>query len=167
MTVTDPPTTDHGHLARTVELASTNVDAGGKPFACVVVESSSGVVLVEAVNHVVQTGDVTAHAEITALRELAAAGRSDLTGCDVFVTASPCPMCLGALYYAAPERVVYAATREQEAEHYEDGGRYFTLGTFYDEYAKPEPDRALPMTQGDVTDPQAPFRRYREQHRDD
>jgi tRNA(Arg) A34 adenosine deaminase TadA len=75
-------------------------------------------------------------------------------------------MCLGALYYAAPERVVFAATREQEGEHYEDGGRYFSLATFYDEYARPEADRSLPMSQGEVDDPQAPFRRYRETHAD-
>lgn len=158
---------DATHLARSVELALANVHDGGKPFACVVVERSTGKVLQESVNHVVQTGDVTAHAEIGALRELAAAGRTDLAGCDVFVTASPCPMCLGALYYAAPERVVFAATREQEGEHYEDGGRYFSLDSFYGEYAKPEAERALPMSQGEVDDAQAPFRRYREAHADD
>ncbi|MEJ5946650.1 nucleoside deaminase [Pseudokineococcus basanitobsidens] len=165
-TTSDGSATDRDHLRRTLELASANVDDGGKPFACVVVDAATGEVLVEAVNHVAQTGDVTAHAEVTALRELAAAGRGELTGCDVFVTASPCPMCLGALYYAAPERVVYAATRAQEGEHYEDGGRYFELATFYDEYARPETDRALPMAQGEVSDPQQPFRRYRERHTD-
>ena len=157
-------TDDRAHLARTVDLATANVEEGGKPFGCVVVDRASGEVLVEAVNRTVQDGDVTAHAEITALRELAARGREELTGCDVYVTASPCPMCLGALYYAAPERVVYAATREQEGEFYEDGGRYFTLDGFYGEYAKPEADRALPLSQGRHPDPQAPFRRHRERH---
>ncbi len=69
-------------------------------------------------------------------------------------------MCLGALYYAAPDRVVYAATRGQEGEHYEDGGRYFTLDSFYGEYAKQEQERSLPMSQGEHEDPQEPFRRY-------
>jgi guanine deaminase len=163
--VTDSPDADREHLARAVDLATANVEDGGKPFGCVVVDRASGQVLVEAVNRTVQDGDVTAHAEITALRELATRGRKELAGCDVFVTASPCPMCLGALYYAAPDRVVYAATREQEGEHYEDGGRYFTLDSFYDEYAKAEADRALPLGQGRHPDPQAPFRRYEERHR--
>ncbi|MEZ0164429.1 nucleoside deaminase [Kineococcus sp. LSe6-4] len=157
--------TTREHLARAVDLATGNVRDGGKPFGCVVVERATGEVLVEAVNRTVQDGDVTAHAEITALRELAGRGRKELTGCDVFVTASPCPMCLGALYYAAPDRVVYAATREQEGEHYEDGGRYFTLDSFYGEYAKDEADRALPMSQGPHPDPQEPFRRYEAEHR--
>ncbi|WIA99462.1 hypothetical protein [Curtobacterium sp. MCBA15_012] len=79
---------------------------------------------------------------------------------DVFVTAYPCPMCLGALYYAQPDRVVFAATREQEGEHYEDGNRLMTLATFYDEYAKPVADRNLPTEQGSVDDPTAPFRAW-------
>ena len=101
---------------RTVDLALDNVAAGGKPFACLVVDRASGEVLHEATNQVAQSGDVTAHAEIVAIRDLAAAGRTDLGGCDVYVTAYPCPMCLGALYYAAPERVVFAVTREEEGD---------------------------------------------------
>lgn len=143
---------------RTVDLALTNVDRGGKPFACVVVDRDTGLVIHEATNQVSQTGDVSAHAEITAIRELAATGRTDLTGCDVYVTAYPCPMCLGALYYAAPEQVYYAASREQEGEHYEDGGRYMTLGTFYDEYTKPAAEQSLPSKHIATEDPTAAFR---------
>ncbi|MEP7091747.1 MAG: nucleoside deaminase [Nocardioidaceae bacterium] len=143
---------------RAVDLALTNVEAGGKPFACVVVDRKTGMVLHEATNQVSQTGDVSAHAEITAIRELATAGRTDLKGCDVYVTAYPCPMCLGALYYAAPEQVYYAASRDQEDRHYEDGGRYMTLATFYDEYTKPASERNLPSTHVTTDDPMAPFR---------
>ncbi|MEO5652082.1 MAG: nucleoside deaminase [Marmoricola sp.] len=143
---------------RTVDLALTNVENGGKPFACVVVDRESGKVVHEATNQVSQTGDVTSHAEITAIRELAASGRTDLSGCDVYVTAYPCPMCLGALYYAAPERVYYAASRDQEDEHYEDGGRYMTLATFYDEYVKAASEQNLPSTHVPTEDPTAPFR---------
>ncbi|MFY0408820.1 nucleoside deaminase [Solicola sp. PLA-1-18] len=154
------------HLQRTVELAEANVHEGGKPFACVVKDASSGEVLVEATNQVAQTGDVTAHAEVVAIRALAEGGRTDLHGCDVYVTAFPCPMCLGALYYAAPDSLTYAATREQEGEHYEDGGRYMSLATFYDEYAKPEAEMSLPVRQGDADDPTSPFRAWREAHPD-
>lgn len=151
-------------VARSVDLALRNVAEGGKPFACVVVDAASGEVLHEATNQVVQSGDKTAHAEITAIRELATTGRTDLRGCDVYVTAYPCPMCLGALYYAEPERVVFAATREQEGEHYEDGGRYMTLASFYDEYAAAPGDRALPAVQGDPDRPTAPFEAHAERH---
>ncbi|WP_139978520.1 nucleoside deaminase [Nocardioides litoris] len=144
-------------VARSVDLARRNVAEGGKPFACIVVDVASGEVVIEATNQVVQTGDKTAHAEVTAIRGLAVQGRTDLRGCEVYVTAYPCPMCLGALYYAEPERVVYAATREQEGEHYEDGGRWMTLATFYDEYAKDPADRSLPAVQGPHDHPTAPF----------
>ena len=155
---------DPALVRRSVDLALENVAAGGKPFACLVVDAGTGEVLHEATNQVSRTGDVTAHAEVVALRELATAGRTDLAGCDVYVTAYPCPMCLGALYYAAPERVVHAATREQEGEHYEDGGRYMTLATFYDEYARPPSARARPAEQGTTDDPVAPFREWTRRH---
>ncbi len=152
-------------MARSVDLALANVHDGGKPFACIVVDGD-GEVLAEATNQVVQSGDCTAHAEITAIRDLAARGRRDLTGCTVYVTAYPCPMCLGALYYAQPDAVVYAATREQESEFYEDGNRYMSLDSFYDEYAKDIADRTLPARQGDTADPQAPFKAWTAAHPD-
>ena len=157
--------TQHAELTqRTVDLALANVENGGKPFACVVVDQNSGDIIHEATNQVAQAGDVTAHAEITAIRELAARGRADLSGCDVYVSAYPCPMCLGALYYAAPEHVYYAASREQEGEHYEDGGRYMSLSTFYGEYAKPAAEQNLPSAHIGVDDPTAAFRQWTSQH---
>lgn len=166
--MTDAPY-DPALVARSIELAAANVTAGGKPFATIVVDAASGEVVHEATNQVSQSGDKTAHAEITAIRELAAQGREDLKGCDVYVTAYPCPMCLGALYYAEPERVVYAVTREEEDEHYEDGGRYTTLGGFYDEYAKPVAERSLPSVQGEpaglgLDDVTEPFRAWTARH---
>lgn len=160
----DSATSDASPSQRSVDLALHNVRHGGKPFACVVVERAGGETLVEANNQVAQTGDCTAHAEIVAIRNLAERGRADLVGCDVYVTAYPCPMCLGALYYAQPESVVYAASREQENEFYEDGNRYMTLAGFYDEYAKDPDDRALPTERGDAADPQAPFKAWHDAH---
>lgn len=154
--------TGSDHVRRTVDLALSNVAQGGKPFACVVVDAD-GSVLTEATNQVAQSGDVTAHAEITAIRALAERGRTTLEGCTVYVTAFPCPMCLGALYYADPEQVVYAATREQEGEHYEDGGRYMTLAGFYDEVG-PVGARTLPLEQGTTEDPAAAFAAYAERN---
>ncbi|QWC84630.1 nucleoside deaminase [Nocardioidaceae bacterium] len=158
---------DPRHAARSVELALDNVAEGGKPFATVVVDRASGEVVHEATNQVAQTGDVTAHAETTAIRELAGLGRTTLQGCDVYVTAYPCPMCLSALYYAEPEHVFYAASREEEAEHYEDGGRYMSLLTFYDELGADPADRSLPTTRSGAEDPARPFAAYAERHAGD
>ncbi|WJY01769.1 nucleoside deaminase [Curtobacterium sp. 458] len=160
----DEPTPPTDFTALAVSRALDNVADGGKPFACLIVRD--GEVVVEAVNHVAQTGDPTAHAEIRAIRAAAEQGITDLGGYDVFVTAYPCPMCLGALYYAQPDRVVYAATREQEGEHYEDGNRLMTLGGFYAEYAKPVEERTLRAQQGSVDDPTAPFRAWNARHAD-
>ncbi len=157
MTAQDRPV-DSAIVARTVELAARNVDEGGKPFATILVKD--GEVVLEATNQVSQTGDVSAHAEINAIRQALERGIRSLEGYEVYVTASPCPMCLGALYYAAPDRIVFAATRDQESEHYEDGGKYMTLDTFYDELAKPTDQRNLPHVQGQVDDPTEPFRRW-------
>lgn len=145
-------------VQRSVELARENVDSGGKPFSCLLVHQ--GNVVIEATNQVAQTGDVTAHAEIQALRLAAEQGLTDLSEYDVYITAHPCPMCLGALYYAAPRTVVYAATRKEEAEHYEDGNKYMKLLTFYDEFRLQPSERALPMHQGSHPDPASSFRYY-------
>lgn len=156
-------TPDDHFVQRSVDLARANVDSGGKPFACLL--AKGGEVVVEATNQVAQTGDVTAHAEIQALRIAAEQGLTDFSEYDVYITAHPCPMCLGALYYAAPRSVIYAATREQEAEHYEDGNQYMTLSTFYDQFPLAPSDRALPMIQGTSSDPAASFRHYAEMNR--
>lgn len=134
------------YVQRTIDLADRNVQEGGKPFACVVADSGSGEVVAESPNLVVQTGDPTAHAEVVAIRKACRArGSESLAGCEIFVLAHPCPMCLGALYYADPDRVVFVVTREEEARFYKDDGRYFELETFYDEFGKPWPERRLPM----------------------
>ena len=163
MSETNFPTTPVPELVdRSVELALENVRDGGKPFACLIVRD--GQVLVQATNQVAATGDVTAHAEVVALRRAAEQGLTNFDDCDVYITAHPCPMCLGALYYAAPRSVIYAATREQENEYYEDGNRYMTLATFYDEFPLQPQNRALPMTHASPADPKAPFRAYAEKH---
>jgi guanine deaminase len=158
------PEIDTRFTERVVARAVQNVREGGKPFACLIVRD--GKVLVEAANQVTQSGDPTAHAEITAIRIAAEMGVTDLTGLDVYVSAYPCPMCLGALYYAQPDRIVFAATRDQESEHYEDGNRLMRLDTFYGEYTKPVDERALPAHQVATDDPTLPFRRWTALHAD-
>lgn len=131
-------------IRHTIELARENVERGGRPFACVI--ARDGEVVAEAVNLVAQTHDPTAHAEMLAIRAAAAKlGTEHFTGCEFYILAHPCPMCLAAMYYCSPERVVFITTREDYGRYYVDDRKYFTLGSFYGEIAKPWQERTMPM----------------------
>ena len=131
-------------IQRTIDLAMANVERGGRPFACIIVKG--GEILAEAVNRVAQTHDPTAHAEIMAIREAAAKLQSEsFAGCEFYILAHPCPMCLAAMYYCGPDRVVFITTREDYAHYYTDDRRYFELSNFYAEIGKPWNQRRLPM----------------------
>lgn len=131
-------------VQRTIDLAMKNVEEGGRPFATVIVRD--GKVIAESANQVAQTNDPTAHAEILAIREACRESSSEnLTDCDIYILASPCPMCLGALYYCSPKQVIYITKREEYSTYYRDDRKYFELDTFYAEYSKPIEQRRLPM----------------------
>lgn len=131
-------------VQRTIDLAMKNVEEGGRPFATVIVRD--GKVIAESANQVAQTNDPTAHAEILAIREACRqSGSENLTDCDIYILASPCPMCLGALYYCSPKQVIYITKREEYSTYYRDDRKYFELDTFYAEYSKPIEERRLPM----------------------
>src|ERR1700722_15682759 len=102
---------DREYLRLAIELARLGMEEGrGGPFGCVIV--CDGVVVGKGSNAVTSTNDPTAHAEIVAIRDACARlGNFQLTGCIVYASCEPCPMCLGAIYWARPSRVVYAATR--------------------------------------------------------
>jgi tRNA(Arg) A34 adenosine deaminase TadA len=108
--------TDILYLQQAIELATEGVENGkGGPFGCVIVRD--GVVVGRGCNGVTSSNDPTAHAEIVAIRDACQRlGTYQLTGCEVYTSCEPCPMCLGALYWARPRRVVYAATRYEAAE---------------------------------------------------
>lgn len=90
-----------------------NSNAGG-PFGCVIVKD--GEIISTGFNCVTSTNDPTAHAEVTAIREASKKLNSfQLTGCTLYTSCEPCPMCLGAIYWARPDRVVYAASRQDAA----------------------------------------------------
>jgi guanine deaminase len=131
-------------IQRTIELANANVERGGRPFACII--ARRGEIIAEAVNLVAQTHDPTAHAEICAIRAAAAKlGSEHLTGCEFYVLAHPCPMCLAAMYYCSPDRVVFITTRDDYSRYYVDDRKYFTLSNFYEQIGKPWQQRAMPM----------------------
>ena len=134
------------YIQRTIDLTMKNVEAGGRPFATVIVRN--GEIVAESPNLVAQTHDPTAHAEILAIRAACQKLQTEnLTDCDIYILASPCPMCLGSLYYCSPRQVTYITAREDYAPYYRDDRKYFELETFYDEYKKPVAERRLPMTQ--------------------
>jgi guanine deaminase len=86
----------------------------GGPFGCVIVKD--GEVIARAHNEVLCSNDPTAHAEVVAIR-LACQhlGSHQLTGCDLYTSCEPCPMCLGAIYWARPDNVYFANTKEDAA----------------------------------------------------
>jgi guanine deaminase len=106
---------DREYLRQAIELARRGVVEGlGGPFGCVIVKD--GVVIGKGCNGVTSSNDPTAHAEIMAIRDACLQlGHYQLTDCILYASCEPCPMCLGAIYWARPNRVVYAATRQQAA----------------------------------------------------
>lgn len=128
-------------MARAIALSLENVRAGrGGPFAAVVVKD--GKIVAEGTNRVTSTNDPTAHAEIVALREAGRVlGHFQLTGCQIYTTCEPCPMCLGAIYWAHAEKVFFAATSA-------DAARYgFDDSLISRELQLPPGQRKIPMTQ--------------------
>ncbi|HTK25381.1 MAG TPA: nucleoside deaminase [Pyrinomonadaceae bacterium] len=107
--------TDKKFMQRAIELAERGMDANsGGPFGCVI--AKDGEIIGEGCNRVTSTNDPTAHAEIIAIREACQRlGAFQLDGCVVYTSCEPCPMCLGAIYWARPERVYFACTREDAA----------------------------------------------------
>lgn len=87
----------------------------GGPFGAVVVKD--GKIIAKGANNVTFNNDPTAHAEIVAIRAACSElNNFQLTGCDIYCSCEPCPMCLGAIYWARPSRIFYAATREDAAD---------------------------------------------------
>jgi guanine deaminase len=106
---------DEKFMSRAIELAQAGVDANeGGPFGCVIVKD--GRIVGEGCNRVTSTNDPTAHAEIVAIREACKnLGSFQLDGCVVYTSCEPCPMCLGAIYWARAASVYLACNRTDAA----------------------------------------------------
>lgn len=98
---------DNPFMARAIQLSIDNVISGnGGPFGAVVVRN--GGIIAEGVNRVTATNDPTAHAEMIAIREACAKlGNFELKGCELYSSCEPCPMCLGACYWARLTRIYF------------------------------------------------------------
>ena len=128
-------------MRRAIALALENVRSGrGGPFGAVIVKD--GRIIADGTNRVTSTNDPTAHAEVVAIREACRAlGDFQLAGCDLYTTCEPCPMCLGAIYWARPARVFYAGTAADAA------AAGFDDAFIYDDLTHPPAARRVPMTQ--------------------
>jgi tRNA(Arg) A34 adenosine deaminase TadA len=124
-------------LERAIELSREGMRSGkGGPFGCVIVKE--GKIIGEGCNQVATANDPTAHAEVVAIRNACKTLNSfQLTDCDVYASCEPCPMCLGAIYWARPRRVIYANTKNDAAAiHFDDQ-------FIYDEIVKPDGERTI------------------------
>jgi guanine deaminase len=138
-------------LVMAFEVALQGVESGaGGPFGAVVARGDD--VLATAHNQVVATNDPTAHAEIGAIRAACAALNSfQLDDCELYASCEPCPMCLGAIYWARPAAVFFSATRDDAAQ------AGFDDAYVYEEIALPPQARTLPMRRVEHPEAGAPF----------
>ena len=120
-----------------IELANKNVENGGGPFGAVI--ARNGEVVATGVNRVTSNNDPTAHAEVSAIRAAAAKMETfDLSGCEIYTSCEPCPMCLGAIYWAHLDKIYYANNKTDAANI------GFDDSFIYDEIELAPADRELP-----------------------
>ncbi len=125
-------------IQQVIDMAVENVRRGGGPFAALVVRD--GIVIASGVNQVTRSHDPTAHAEIVAIREACRVlGDFQLHGCDLYSSCEPCPMCLGAIYWARPARLFFAATHDDAA------AAGFDDAFIYEQIDIPYAQRSIPM----------------------
>lgn len=137
-------------MQRAIALASENVRKGGGPFGAVI--AKDGEIVAEGVNRVTANHDPTAHAEVQAIRDATAKmGSNDLRGCDIFASCEPCPMCLGAIYWARLDHLYFAATKTDAAR------AGFDDAFIYHELTLPYERRSLPTTPFPQEGEQLPF----------
>jgi tRNA(Arg) A34 adenosine deaminase TadA len=128
---------DVNFMKEAIRLSIENVTTGkGGPFGAVVVKD--GQIIARGANQVTLHNDPTAHAEVVAIRNACKVlGSFQLTGCDIYTSCEPCPMCLGAIYWARPDRLFYANTKEDaSAIDFDDQ-------FIYEEIARPIGERKL------------------------
>ncbi|RAV27876.1 nucleoside deaminase [Sinomicrobium soli] len=148
---------DIAYLKQAMNLALEGVEekAGG-PFGCIIVKD--GQVVGKGYNRVTSDNDPTAHAEVVAIRDACKnLGAYQLEGCTLYTSCEPCPMCLGAIYWARPERVLYAATRFTAA----DAG--FDDDFIYREISLEDHKRKIPFIHCRETNASAPFEYWKQQ----
>jgi len=122
-------------LKRAIEIANLNIDNGGRPFGCVVVNNHDGEIIIETVNTMHINNDPTAHAELNAIREIGIGKKGTMmeifTNCTIYASGQPCPMCLSAMHLVKVPNVYYVNSNQD--------GEPFKLSTasILDQLSKP------------------------------
>lgn len=143
-------------MKRAVQLATEGMESGkGGPFGAVVVKGNN--IVGEGFNKVLEDNDPTAHAEVVAIRKACKQLDSfQLSDCEIYCSCEPCPMCLGAIYWARPLRVYFANTREDAA------AVDFDDAYIYEEISQPYTKRQIPFIHLPLTSAKAPFELWKE-----
>ena len=127
-------------MERAIELSIQSVNNGGGPFSSIIVKGER--IIAEGSNKVTLSNDPTAHGEIVAIREACKKlNNFNLSGCELYSTCEPCPMCLSAIYWSRINKIYYANTREDARKiDFDDSSIYLELQKNINE-------RKIPMTQ--------------------
>lgn len=141
-------------LAEAVKLAQENVSTGrGGPFGAVIVKN--GEIVARSSNQVLSTKDPTMHAEVAAIREACGKLNSfELKDCIIYSSCEPCPMCLGAIYWARPKALYFAADQHTAAKH------GFDDKFIYDEIAVPKEKRKIKTVRLELDTQEEPFKEW-------
>ncbi len=128
----------YAYMREAIRMATANVGEGGGPFGAVIVKD--GKVIGRGVNRVTAECDPTAHAEVSAIRDAAKnEGSFDLSGAEIYTSCEPCPMCLGAIYWAHISKIFYGNTKSDAAKiNFDDS-------FIYKQMSLPEDERAIPQ----------------------
>jgi len=145
-------------LRQAVDLACDNVASGGGPFGALVVKNQR--IIASSGNRVTANLDPTAHAEIMAIRlACQRLGDFQLTGCTLYTSCEPCPMCLGAIYWARLQAVYFACNR------FDAAAAGFDDSFIYDEIPKLPDERSIGMHYIDLVGSASPFQAWRQLER--
>lgn len=146
---------DREFIEEALKLAVKNVSNGGGPFGAVI--TRDGRIISTGENRVTANNDPTAHAEIQAIRAACdRLGTFDLSGCTLYSSCEPCPMCLGAIYWAHISNVFYAANQYEAAE------AGFDDSIIYREFEADVRDRMIPIQRVYTDNRGKPFDAWRE-----
>lgn len=132
--------TDELLMQKAIQLSIDNIDKGGGPFAAIIVKE--GEIVAEAANSVTKDNDPTAHAEVNVIRKAAKnLNTFDLSGCEIYTSCEPCPMCLGAIYWSGISKVFYGNDKKDAADI------QFDDRFIYQEIEKPLAQRKVKFSQ--------------------
>ena len=141
------------YLKLAIEIATSSVEKGGGPFGAVIVKNDT--IVASSANSVTSDNDPTAHAEVNAIRSACSNLETyDLTGCTIYSSCEPCPMCLGAIYWANLDALYFAADKKDAAQ------AGFSDAFIYDEIEKDYSHRKIKTVQVKNLNSNLPFEKW-------